>query len=519
MPSSGAAEPVSDTSRLSEGSRLDSYLSKTVPVWFVAALILFFAFAIVAFSWYVKRSVYLLDGSSMARAAIAVASFPTDVKETFKDIGLALSGKEKYRYVRALAGTHDFSRLSPVRSHLKTAIEGLVFRKGSGTPERGWRVIAGAFRIGGSVEDAAVMLSPDLEVVHYWLLGEGGPTNADPEPPSAGLTNGFTILRDGSMIFNSESAGALRRLDSCGRLVWSMEGRYHHSVTADDTETTVWSLREDHAGDLADGNKIVQIAVADGKVLREFSIAEIIAANPGIDILELRRQHENKPYENYRSQPGRWLSDPFHLNDVDPLPRNLAHRFSMFSAGDLAISAREINLIFVLDPATLVIKWWNVGDAIRQHDPDWAADGELSVFNNRMARDYSEIIEIDPATSGKRVIVHGNDIDFYSRAGGRHQPLPGGNNLIASPRQGRIIEVAPNGEIALEFYSLLTEEPLPGILMEAMFLPEQAFDAATLQCGAAAAATNRTRSGSGAHLSTRHAVEPASRELSGRGER
>jgi hypothetical protein len=422
-------------------------------------------------------SVSLSDQNPVAHVAIAVASFPTDVRRVFEEVGGRLSGKAGYRpgyrYVQAPAATADFSKFSPVRSKLKTAI-GLVVRRGPGVPERGWRVISGGFRIGGAIEDAAVLLSPDFEIVRYWLLAERSPTNTDPEPPSQNLTHGFLLLKDGSVIINSSIAGALRRLDSCGRLIWRIAGRYHHSVTADDTETTVWSLRKDDAADLAEGDKVVQVAVADGKIVREFSIADIIAANPGIDILELRRVHSSLARENLRGKPGRWLRDPFHLNDVDPLPRDLAGRFPMFSAGDLLISARELNLIFVLDPRTLAIKWWRVGDTIRQHDPDWAADGRLSIFNNRMARDYSEIVEIDPATLAKTVIVDGKDIDFYTRVAGSHQRMPGGNILISSHFQGRIIEVAPNGDVALEFYSLLTDEPVAAIVSQAAFLPEQA---------------------------------------------
>lgn len=470
-----------------ERSWLDAYLSKTVPIRFVAALILLFACATVAFGWYVRRSLDLDDRNPMAQAAIAVASFPTDVRKVFVEIAGRLSGKTgyvpAYRYVQALTDNKDFSGFSPVGSRVDTAIKGLVVRKGPGVPERGWRVIVGAFRIEGSIKDAAVLLSPDLQIVRYWLLAEGSATNADGDAPSRNLTFGFILLKDGSVIINSSTAGALRRLDSCSRPIWKIKGRYHHSVTADDTETTVWSLRKDDAADLATGNKIVQVAVADGKILREFSIADIIAANPEIDILELRRVHSSLARENVRGKPGRWLRDPFHLNDVEALPRALADRFPMFSAGDLLISARELNLIFVLDPDTLAIKWWRVGDTIRQHDPDWTANGRLSVFNNRMARDYSEIVEIDPATFARTVVVNGKDINFYSRVAGSHQRMPGGNILISSKYQGRVIEVTPNGDVALEFYSLLTDEPIVAIMSQAAFLPERAFSLAALNCG------------------------------------
>lgn len=485
MPWSGTTkEPISATAESSASSALDRILSKTVPVWFVAAIILFSALGAVAFGWYVKRSLYLSDGHPIARAAIAVASFPTDVKTVFLEIREHLSGGAGYRFVRVALPRKQLSNFAPVKSQPGTAVKGLMVRHGPGEAARGWRVIIGGFRINGSIEDAAILLSPDLEIVHHWLLAEDGPINAKPDPPSAGLTHGFSLLKDGSVIYNFYGGDALRRKDSCGRTVWSTAGNYHHSVALDDTETSVWTLREDSGGDPAERNKIVQVAVDDGEIEQEFSVADIIAANPSIDVLELRRRHEDAFNRNRPSLPGQWLRDPFHLNDVDPLPRSLASSFPLFAAGDLAISARELNLIFVLDPATLAIKWWHVGATIRQHDPDWMTNGHLAVFNNRMTRSYSEIVEIDPATRVKTVAIDGRRLDFYSRAGGNQQATPGGGWLFTSAAQGVVTELSAGGDVALEFYSLLSdEEPIVGLISETIFLHEEALDMDSFRCG------------------------------------
>lgn len=462
----------------------DRVLGKSVSMWLVAAMLLFSALVTVGFGWYVKRSLFLSDGSAPARAALAVASFPTQVKEAFLEIGVRLRGETLYHYARAAAPKGELSGLSPLESQVTPAVEGLMVRHGPGAPARGWRVLVGGLRIGGSIEDAAVLLSPDLEIKHYWLLAEEGPTNAYPGPPTADLTHGFTMLHDGSVVFNLYGEKAVRRKDSCGHTVWTnTAGNYHHSVTADDTETTVWALREDHRGDPAASSKLVQLSVADGTIKNEISIAEIVAANPSIDILELRRRHEDAPTINDPGHPGEWLKDPFHLNDADPLPRSIAGKFPMFSAGDLLVSAREINLVFVLDPETLAIKWWDVGATIRQHDPDWTTDGRLSVFNNRMARGYSEIVELDPATLVKSVAVDGRAIDFYSRGGGKHQAVPGGGWLITSGWQGHVTEISADGNIALEFFSVLDDDgPIIGKFSEAIFVPDGALDAGGFHC-------------------------------------
>jgi hypothetical protein len=466
-------------------AKLDRLLDRTVRVRIVAALVLFLAFVMVAFGWYVQRSVYLRDESTAARAAVAVASFPSDVKEVFLELGRMLDDGIDYSSIRAAPPENQWSDFSPVASDVRVAIEGLIVMRGPGSPARGWRLIVGVFRIDGAIQHAALLLSPDLKIVHHWLLMEGATTDDSRDPHGSVLTHGFSVLADGSVIYAVDEGTSLIRKDPCGRIVWDLDHNYHHSVTLDDTATTVWTLRNDPGGgDEAERSKIVQIAVDDGTIVREFSVADIISANPTIDILELRRPHEDLPTENDKGSPGRWTADPFHLNDVDPLPTSLADRFPLFSAGDLLVSARELNLIFVVDPRTLAIKWWHVGATIRQHDPDWTADGRLAVYNNRMSRGYSEIVEIDPVTFDRTVAVDGHALDFYSRIRGKQQAMPGGGWLVTSPQQGRIMELSPRGDIALEFYVLLQEaEPFFPVIMEAIFLPESAIDIGVFPCG------------------------------------
>jgi hypothetical protein len=147
------------------------------------------------------------------------------------------------------------------------------------------------------------------------------------------------------------------------------------------------------------------------------------------------------------------------------------------------VSARNLNLLFVIDPRTLAVKGWRGGATIRQHDPDWMADGRISAYDNRMARGYSEIVEIDPATLAKTVLVDGRGFDFYSRARGKVEAMPGGGWLISSPGQGRVVELAPDGKIALEFYDVLDEKARAfGVISQAIFLPEGSIDIGAFQC-------------------------------------
>lgn len=472
----------SDHSVGQNDSFIDRIFSGTVSVWLLVTVVLFFTLGSVAFAWYVKRSVALKDDFWLARTAVTIASFPTYVRRTFVETKRLLEGPD-LRYVRAAGRDGGPTGFSPVASQIPGADGSLEVRYGDGAPARGWYVMVGAFRIDGSIVDAALLLSPDMHIVHDWLLGEGGPVNADPAPPSWNITHGFTMLEDGSVIYVFRDGTSLNRMDKCGRTIWSVAGDYTHSVVPDKGSDAIWTIRQDSGDDIAKTTRIVQIAIEDGRILNDFSIADIVSANPHIDILELRRQHEDDAEGNDPRLPGRWLADPVHLNDVDPLPQDLAGSFPQFAPGDLLISARETNLLFVLDPKTLAVKWWRIGATIRQHDPDWMANGRLSVFNNRSARGYSEIVEINP-TSGKRIVaVDGRDIGFYSRIRGNHQVLPAGGHLIASTQQGRVMAVSPDGTLAMEFRAPLDEKKAAvGFLTDAMMLPEDSIDPELFHC-------------------------------------
>ncbi|MEZ5830570.1 MAG: arylsulfotransferase family protein [Dongiaceae bacterium] len=462
-----------------------------VPLWLVAAIVLILVLFSVAFAWFVKRSLYLQDERPIALAALEVASFPTTVKKVFLEIGRRLSNTPDYSVIRATPPQHLPSELSPVKSRLAGVGEGLLVHRGPGTPQRGWRVIAGVLRIHGTLQTAAVLLSPDLEIVHYWPLVEDAAIDADYDAPLRKMPHGLSVLADGSVIYSFDNGASLHRKDRCGLTMWAIPGKYNHTVTLDDSEQSVWALRIDeradaarYSGDVAKDTKIVQVATADGRILKEISVAAIIAANPNIDLLELRRLNQGDEPLNARRTLGRWMTDPIHLNDVDPLPRLLADRFPMFAAGDLLVSAREVNLIFVMDPASLAVKWWRMGATIRQHDPDWSANGRISAFNNRMTREYSEITEIDPATFATTLPVDGRNLDLYSRRRGSHQPLPGGGWLITSTEQGRVIELSQNGDVALEFYNRMGGgDQMFTILSSATFLPEDSVKPGAFRCG------------------------------------
>ncbi len=453
---------------------MENLLFKFIPVWVFLLCFLLGALFIMVFGWAVKSTLAGSDRSGFfGEVAVSVASFPTMVGTVFteiqseKDEPIRVLRDEPIRVPRTNTSLSEFS---DIKQKPGIGVTGLVIRADRAAIARafGWRILVGAFVIDGEVKNAALALSPELEIAKVWVLTENAIGGEEPRPVHRKFIHGFDIMSDGSVIFSFDGGISLQRLDYCGSLVWAIGGGFHHAVTLDDREETVWTL---HGFE-----EVVQVSTETGKITRRFSMDDIVAANPALDILEIRKRDENDLGGNSRNTSEEWLNSPFHLNDVDPLPMKLVDRFDGFAAGDLLVSARSLNLIFVVDPDTLEVKWWRIGTVRRQHDPDWAQTGEITVFDNRMSRDYSRILSIAPKSYRTRVLFDGRENDFYSRIRGKHQFTEAGNLIITSSQQGRVFEVDRNGKVILEIINMKPgDDKFNYAVSEALWLPANAF--------------------------------------------
>ncbi|MCE6960634.1 arylsulfotransferase family protein [Cereibacter sphaeroides] len=452
-------------------------MDRTVPLWLVLFLVLVWLLLTVAFGWAVKATVYGSDSAGAAgRAAVAIASFPT----TTKDVLLQLASQARGEYEDEALGLPrdpgiDTTGFVPIDSGPDLDIPGLLVRADHDRMVPGRRLIAGAFEINGEIRNAALLLSPDLKVERSWMLDEIAVGGQEPRETARKFVHGVEILRDGSLIFTFDGSISLQRFDACGGRLWTTPGNFHHSVAQHEEAGTVWTF--------SDWTVLAEVSVEDGRVLRQIAVEDIIARNPMIDILGLRIYDENDPDQNQRNVTGEWLYDPFHFNDAEPLPAALAAAFPGFEAGDLLISARSLNLVFVLDPDTLQIKWWRVGATQRQHDPDWLPDGTISVLDNRMSRDASAIKRIDPVTYDATVKLDGQKMNFFTRIRGKHQTLENGGTVVSSTQQGRAFETDAEGHPVLEVLNHKPgDESLFYVISEMRWLPSDYFTEELMPC-------------------------------------
>ncbi len=152
--------------------------------------------------------------------------------------------------------------------------------------------------------------------------------------------------------------------------------------------------------------------------------------------------------------------DLTHINSVQELPPNRHHRAGdrRFAPGNLLVSARNMNLAFVVDRQTGEVVWtWGEGLDM-QHEalmlgPGLPGHGRIQVFSNGYwnLHDYraSRILEVEPARD--EVVWQYRSDGFFSPTGGVQQPLANGNVLIGSTRGGRVFEVTREGEIVWQW--------------------------------------------------------------------
>ncbi len=164
-----------------------------------------------------------------------------------------------------------------------------------------------------------------------------------------------------------------------------------------------------------------------------------------------------------------------HTNSVSELPAN-QHSDPALRRGNLLLSHRNTNIIFIVDKQTGVVVW-KIGpdnnQTFGQHaplmlPPDLPGAGRILVFDNGagggfpmntpFSPSFSRVIEIDAnlkqtawaydaANSGRFSML------FYSAVMGNARRLPNGNTLINSAVRGRLFEIDSNGVIVWEYMS------------------------------------------------------------------
>ena len=305
----------------------------------------------------------------------------------------------------------------------------------------------------------------DGELVHSWPIDDL--SLSDVAKSRSNAPHALRLLKDGSVIFNFDRLGELHRLDACGGAIWSISKAYHHSLApSQDGTFWIWAGREE-VGD--DYQYMVRIDPETGHERERIGLIEQVFEQSAAQATALSLQSGFPIATNSDD-----ALDRFHPNDVEELMPEMAGAFPQFAAGDLLVSLRNLNMVAVIGRSG-EIKWAAYGPWHQQHDPDFNADGTISIFDNNRGRGPSRIISIvpDETISLPQPLAAP---EFASDFRGKHQRLPNGALLIVIPEEGRVIEVAQNGEVLREINNLSERAGFHEDVANAYWLPADHFD-------------------------------------------
>lgn len=324
--------------------------------------------------------------------------------------------------------------------------------------QSGLTLVTSAWKAPDGWDVGLQLIGRNGEVVHEWLVDrmelfpEGLGYRKDPWQADI---QGTYLFPNGDVLLNLVYVGMVR-LSACGEVRWKLAEGTHHSIArADDGTFWVPGVSQGRRGrserypkgfpGLANDlwlDRILQVS-PNGTLLRDVNVLDVLYEN-GLEYL----------FFKYATLHG----DVTHLNDVEPLPSSMAETYPLFEAGDLLVSLRYLNLVFVVDPASWEVKWYTTGPFIAQHDPDFIGGGWIGVFDNN--RDFnrgtvlggSRIVAIRPHTGAVEVrFPTRRSTPFYTRLRGKWQQLPNGNMLLTETQAGRAVEVGSEGQTVWEW--------------------------------------------------------------------
>ncbi len=242
----------------------------------------------------------------------------------------------------------------------------------------------------------------------------------------------------------------LFEIDRRSEIRWQVDTDYHHDV-ATDAAGRIYALdrRRAYRPRLNALKPIVDdylvVLDSEGRVEREISFADVVERDP--DLVAAVKEHERAFFD--------LAHDVFHANTVEVIPEDVQLRGqTVFRAGQVLVCWRNLDLVAALDPETGALAWrWGGGELDAPHQPTLLANGNLLIFDNGRKRGWSRVVELDPLA---REIVWEYRADppeaFYTPSRGSAQRLPNGNTLITESDEGRVFEVAPEGDVVWEFF-------------------------------------------------------------------
>ena len=255
------------------------------------------------------------------------------------------------------------------------------------------------------------------------------------------------LFENGDLLAIFEGLGMIM-LDQNSRLLWKSGLNQHHDIAVDENGDIYVLTRQSKVIPRINERKPViedsiTIMSPTGRPLLSISLIEALERFP-----------DNALYWNRAKQR---KGDIFHTNSLEILDGSAAHKNPAFAKGNLLVSMRSLDAVFIVDPITEQVVWGYRKDFVEPHDPQVLPNGNLLVFDNMggsSKRGRSRMLEYRLPSMNLVWTYEGTPkARFFTRGCGMAQRLPNQNTLITETDNGRAFEVTPEGEIVWQFFN------------------------------------------------------------------
>ena len=312
-------------------------------------------------------------------------------------------------------------------------------------------------------QSSLFLINPQGKLLHSWALQyykafpERG-HSSDPMPDASINCVSAYAYPTGDVLVVYHAVGdtpygyGLAKLDRESRVIWSYSRNVHHDVYVGD-DGTIYTLTQDFVKKPIKGLEDVKYPILND------GIAILDPSGKERDFIPLLEAFIGTRYEEELKKPHRDTEafDYIHTNSVMPLEERLADKFPMFEVGDLLVSARNYDLLFVVSPKTHKVKWGLKGGWRGQHHARFLENGAIQIFDNNGflgegKNHLSRLLEVDPASGDTRWTYIGKgDGMFYTDWNGSQESQPGGNVLIIVSKPGRLLEVTRDKQVVWSY--------------------------------------------------------------------
>ena len=267
-----------------------------------------------------------------------------------------------------------------------------------------------------------------------------------------------SITYDGELIFQSNSP--LVKIDFNSNIIWvNDEDVFHHSINLDDKENIYVpsqlkpysELVSEYVG-LNDAtykynflDDAINILDKNGKILFSKSVTEILIEHGYLNRIFSQASH---------------ISDPIHLNDIQPVLKNTKY----FKKGDVFLSLRNLSMVILYRPSTNKIIKIIEGEFYNQHDVDILDESKISIYNNNVIFNYKNGRKV----KNNEIVIYDFETDTFSKkfektfitnkidtnTHGLVDFLKDGSAIVEDRNKGRIFYLNSKGDVVWIFNNL-----------------------------------------------------------------